>query len=124
MRFFAPVYEMTLQRYHFSSRFRFSPFCSIGYIVPEVFRFPFDIAPGLACADVPNGVAAIDAIPALGWAQIFFLIGSVDYYGFLGDFDAGKPALDEETLATRQLNELQRKLFDALPIQTLLFDGF
>jgi hypothetical protein len=41
-----------------------------------------DIAPGLAFADIPHGVAAIDAIPALGWAQIFFFIGAVDYYGF------------------------------------------
>jgi hypothetical protein len=38
-----------------------------------------------------HGVAAIaDAIPALGWAQMFFFIGAVDYYGFLGDFDSGK----------------------------------
>ncbi|GKY91687.1 hypothetical protein MPSEU_000140500 [Mayamaea pseudoterrestris] len=79
----------------------------IGYIVPEVYRFGFDIAPGLPCADVPNGVAAIDAIPALGWAQIFFAIGAVDYYGFLGDFDSGKPNLDATTLETRKLQELQ-----------------
>lgn len=78
----------------------------LGYIVPEVFRFPFDIAPGLPCADVPNGIAAIEAIPALGWAQMFFFIGAVDYYGFLGDFDSGKPDLagkEEE----RKLQELQ-----------------
>ena len=81
----------------------------IGYIVPEVFRFPFDIAPGLACADVPNGVAAIDAIPSLGWAQMFFAIGATDYYGFLGDFDAGKLDLDPEVAETRKLQELQRK---------------
>lgn len=51
----------------------------IGYIVPEIFRFPGEIAPGLKFADVPNGVAAINTIPALGWMQIFFLIGAVDY---------------------------------------------
>ena len=79
----------------------------LGYVVPEVFRFPFDIAPGLPCSEVPNGVAAISAIPALGWMQIFFAIGATDYYGFLGDFDAGKLDLDEEASATRQLNELQ-----------------
>jgi hypothetical protein len=40
--------------------------------------------------DIPNGVAAIaDAISALGWAQMFFFIGAVDYEGFLGDFDSG-----------------------------------
>jgi len=74
----------------------------IGYIVPEVFRFPGDIAPGIAFADIPNGVAAIDAIPALGWAQMFFAIGATDYYGFLGDFDVGKK---EDT--GYELNELQ-----------------
>jgi hypothetical protein len=68
----------------------------IGYIVPEVFRFPGEIAPGLKFADVPNGVAAIDAIPSLGWAQMFFLIGAVDYYGFLGNFPSGQPNLEPE----------------------------
>lgn len=55
----------------------------VGYVVQEIYRFPFDIAPGIPCSSIPNGVAAINAIPALGWAQIFFLIGAVDYYGFL-----------------------------------------
>ena len=59
----------------------------IGYIVPEVYRFGGDIAPGLPFADVPNGVAALNAIPSLGWAQMFFLVGAVDYYGFLGNFE-------------------------------------
>ena len=81
----------------------------IGYIVPEVYRFGWDIAPGISTSDIPNGVAAIDAIPALGWAQIFFAIGAVDYYGFLGDFDSGKPNLDPTVLETRKLQELQRK---------------
>jgi hypothetical protein len=64
-------------------------------------------SPGIAFSDVPNGLAALNAIPALGWAQIFFLIGAVDYWGFLGDFDAGKLNLDEEELEKRQLQELQ-----------------
>ena len=79
----------------------------IGYVVQEVYRFPGEIAPGIKFADIPNGVAAINAIPALGWAQIFFLIGAVDYYGFLGDFDSGKPDLEPAELEKRQLNELQ-----------------
>jgi hypothetical protein len=79
----------------------------LGYIVPEFYRFPFDIAPGLPCADVPNGVAAIDAIPSLGWAQIIFLIGATDYTGFLGDFEFGKLDLAPEVAETRKLQELQ-----------------
>ena len=78
----------------------------IGYVVQEVYRFPGEIAPGIKFADIPNGVAAIDAIPALGWAQMFFLIGAVDYYGFLGNFDFGKNPVGGE-MEKLQLNELQ-----------------
>jgi len=49
----------------------------VGYIVPEIFRFP-------GCESFPNGVAAIQAIPALGWIQILFLIGFVDYRTYAG----------------------------------------
>ena len=79
----------------------------IGYIVPEIYRFPGEIAPGLKFADVPHGIAAINAIPALGWMQIFFAIGATDYYGFLGDFEFGKASsMDAATLETRKMNEL------------------
>jgi len=53
--------------------------------------------PGLAFANVPNGVAVIDAIPALGWDQINFFNGAVPYGGELGDFDASKPVLPPTT---------------------------
>lgn len=79
----------------------------LGYVIPEVFRFPFDIAPGVPAASVPNGIAAISAIPALGWFQIFFLIGSVDYYGFLilGDTEAKDKSPEElKELKTKELN--------------------
>jgi Chlorophyll A-B binding protein len=79
----------------------------LGYVIPEVYRWPGDIAPGLKFADVPNGIAAIDAIPTLGWAQIFFLVGAVDYYGVLGNFEVGKPDLEGSTLIRRQTMELQ-----------------
>ena len=51
----------------------------VGYVVPEFLRFPGEIAPGIKFADIPNGVAAINAVPALGWLQMFFLIGFVDF---------------------------------------------
>jgi hypothetical protein len=79
----------------------------LGYVVPEIYRLPGEIAPGVAFADIPNGIAAVNAIPSLGWLQMFFFIGAVDYYGFLGDFDIGKPDLDPEELETRKLQELQ-----------------
>jgi hypothetical protein len=92
----------------------------VGYVVPEIFRFPFDISPGIPCADVPNGVAALDVIPTLGWAQIIFLIGAVDYWGYLGDFDQGKPTLDPAEFEKRQLNELQHGRIAMLAILELL----
>jgi hypothetical protein len=92
----------------------------LGYIAPETYRFPGEIAPGIKFADIPNGVAAIEAIPALGWIQICFLIGAVDYYGFLGDFDIGKPSLAPEELEKRQLNELQNGRLAMLAFAELL----
>jgi hypothetical protein len=86
---------------------RVSQLAVLGFIIPEVTRFPGDIAPGVAFADVPNGYAALDAIPSLGWLQIVFLIGAVDYWGVLGDFEVGKLNLTPERLEERQLQELQ-----------------
>ena len=51
----------------------------LGYVFPEFIRFPGEIAPGLPFASIPNGLAAVEAIPALGWFQIIFLVGFVDY---------------------------------------------
>jgi len=99
---------------------RVAQLCVIGYIVPEVYRFPGEIAPGIAFADIPNGVAAINAIPALGWMQMFFLIGAVDYYGVLGDFDIGKPDLAPEELEKRKLQELQHGRLAMLAVLELL----
>ena len=78
----------------------------IGYIVPEVFKFPGEIAPGVSFASIPNGVAAIEAVPALGWFQMIFLIGAVDYWGFLtlGDTEGkGKSAEELEKAKTQEL---------------------
>jgi hypothetical protein len=51
----------------------------LGYVVPEIYKFPGEIAPGITFASIPNGVAAIEAVPSLGWMQIFFFIGYIDY---------------------------------------------
>ena len=92
----------------------------LGYIVPEIYKFPGDIAPGVSFASIPNGVAAINAIPALGWMQMFFLIGAVDYYGFLilGDTEAKGKSKDE--LATAKNQELNHGRLAMLAILELL----
>jgi hypothetical protein len=79
----------------------------LGYVAPETYRFGFDIAPGLPCTEVPNGIAALDSIPVLGWVQMIWFIGAVELYGFLGDFEVGKLDLDEEILEERKLQEIQ-----------------
>jgi hypothetical protein len=79
----------------------------LGYVFQEVYRFPGDLAFGLPFSDIPNGLDAVAAVPAAGWAQILFLVGAVDFNGYLGDFEVGKPDLDGPVLAKRQLQEIQ-----------------
>jgi len=79
----------------------------LGYIVPEVFKFPGEIAPGVSFESIPNGIAAIEAVPALGWFQMIFAIGAVDYWGFLtfGDTEGkGKTAEELEKATNQELN--------------------
>jgi Chlorophyll A-B binding protein len=59
----------------------------VGYVVPEFYRFGFDIARGIPCSSVGNGIAAFKDIPPLGWVQMIFFIGFVDQTGFLGNFE-------------------------------------
>merc|ERR1719356_457387 len=45
----------------------------MGYITPEITgKFPGYLSPsmGLKFADIPNGLAAVSKVPALGWAQM------------------------------------------------------
>jgi hypothetical protein len=79
----------------------------VGYVAAEIWRWPGDIAYGLPFADVPNGIAAFGTIPLWGWIQMIFAVGAVESYGWLGDFDAGKPDLPPAEIEKRKLNELQ-----------------
>ena len=90
---------------------RVSQLAVIGYIVPEVFKFPGEIAPGITFESIPNGIAAVEAVPALGWFQMIFLIGYVDFAltteGAAGPFtsEAGVKQFadaEEELKATNQ----------------------
>merc|ERR1719466_281583 len=66
----------------------------IGYIVPEYYKFPGDISPslGLKFADIPNGLAAISKVPALGWVQIVFFAGIIEgAFGVTDDYKNGTP---------------------------------
>lgn len=80
----------------------------VGYVAPEVYRLPGDLAPGLAFKDIPNGLHAFDAIPGLFWPCLFFGIGMVDYLNSdsKGVFETAPVDMDPETLQTRRTNEL------------------
>jgi len=53
---------------------RVSMIACIGYIVPEYFKWPGYLSPSsnIKFADVPNGIAALTKVPAVGWTQIVF----------------------------------------------------
>ena len=58
---------------------RVSQLAVLGYVATEIYKFPGEIAPGVTFESIPSGLAAIEAVPTLGWFQIIFLIGFVDF---------------------------------------------
>lgn len=46
----------------------------LGYVVPEFFKFPGQIAPGISFESIPNGIKAIEAVPTGGWLQMLALV--------------------------------------------------
>jgi len=60
---------------------RVSMFATLGFIVPEYFRWPGFCSPSanLKFADVPNGLGALSKVPFLGWVQIAIFCGLVDF---------------------------------------------
>ncbi|CAE7806449.1 FCPF [Symbiodinium sp. CCMP2592] len=63
---------------------RIAMYATMGYIVPEYFKFPGYLSPslGLKFSDVPNGLAALSKIPVLGGAQIIAFCGLIETTGF------------------------------------------
>ena len=79
----------------------------VGYVVPEFYRWPGDIdLHGTAFADIPNGLDALNVLPAVGWAQLFGIIGLVETEGAF-TYKVGEPDLPEEILIKRKTQELQ-----------------
>lgn len=122
---------------------RVSMFAAMGYIVPEYFRWPGDLAPseGLQFKDVPNGLAAISKVPALGWAQIFIFIGLVDFglyrsdpsrapgdyenAGILGVPNGSGPMSDSEARKRKLNSELANGRLAMVAIMGMMFqNGF
>ncbi|CAL1168559.1 unnamed protein product [Cladocopium goreaui] len=63
---------------------RIAMYATMGYIVPEYYKFPGYLSPslGLKFADVPNGLAALSKLPVLGGAQIIAFAGLIETTGF------------------------------------------
>jgi len=59
-------------------------YATIGYIVPEYFKFPGYLSPSadIKFADVPNGLAALSKLPVQGGAQIIAFAGLIETTGF------------------------------------------
>merc|ERR1712014_326411 len=73
---------------------RVSMLATMGYITPEITgKFPGDLSPsaGLKFTDVPNGLAAISKVPALGWAQIVAYCGFCELSAGSEDWKTGTP---------------------------------
>eukprot|EP00415_Alexandrium_ostenfeldii_P002695 UN2695 len=60
---------------------RVAMFAAMGFIAAEWFRFPGYLSPslGIKFSDIPNGLQAIDKVPALGWAQWLIFCGLIDF---------------------------------------------
>merc|ERR1719359_1575417 len=66
----------------------------MGYITPEITgKIPGYLSPsaGLKFSDIPNGLAAISKVPALGWAQIAAYFGFCEFAGGFEDYKSGTP---------------------------------
>ena len=116
---------------------RISMFATIGYIVPEYFRFPGDLSPklGLSFEDVPNGLAAISKLPPVAWQQIVVFIGFLELFvnkqvgdepgNFgKGNLGMGLGQLDEETRKRKLSAELANGRLAMMAIIGMFFqDG-
>merc|ERR1712151_536029 len=71
---------------------RISMIACIGYIVPECFKWPGYCSPSIALSfeDIPNGLAALSKVPAVGWSQIF-LFGGLLETGYFAQEDDRAP---------------------------------
>ena len=82
-----------------------------GYLIQAVSRLPGNIdLDGTTFDSVPNGIAAIGAVPSFGWLQIIFSIGFWELIGWeqregstAGDFGWGSKAFGKELEGDKEI---------------------
>merc|ERR1712176_1027769 len=93
---------------------RVSMLACMGYMTPEITgKWPGYLSPsaGLKFADIPNGLAAISKVPALGWAQIVALFGFTEFSGGFEDYKSGTPGdYGWKVLTSADMTERTKKL--------------
>jgi hypothetical protein len=89
---------------------RVAMYATLGYIVPEYFRFPGNLAPSqsLKFADVPNGLAALSKVPLNGWLQIVIFCGFYEFPTYNSDRAPGD--LGWKAITSSDPDVLKRKL--------------
>jgi len=72
---------------------RVAMLATLGYIVPEVGKWPgyLSLSQGVKFVDVPNGLSALSKVPMLGWSQILVFVGLVEYTAGFDDYQTGCP---------------------------------
>ena len=103
-----------------------------GYLIQAVSRLPGNIdLDGTTFDSVPNGIAAIGAVPSFGWLQIIFSIGVWELIGWeqregstAGDFGWGSKAFGKELEGDKEIEyktkEIQNGRLAMLGIMEIL----
>jgi light-harvesting complex I chlorophyll a/b binding protein 1 len=120
---------------------RVAMFATMGYMLPEYYKFPGYLSPsaGLKFVDVPNGLAAIAKVPALGWVQWVIFCGLVDFglyrsdpsrdpgdyenAGVLGVPNASGPMSDVEGRKRKLNSDLANGRLAMMAIMGMLFQN-
>ena len=104
---------------------RICMYATIGYMVPEYFKFPGYLSPsmGIQFADVPDGLGALSKVPLAGGLQSF-ASGKIAEYLFCFFFWAGLLLRlgGESGLFVTNRDEVWRNMFDALLVGASVFD--
>lgn len=110
---------------------RVAMLATMGYILPEYFRFPGYLSPSanIKFSDVPNGLEAFSKVPLNGWFQIVVFAGFYEFPTYNSDRapgDLGWKAItssDPDTLQSKLNAELANGRLAMVAIMGMLFQN-